>query len=392
MKVKKYIATTMPEAMKMIRAELGSDAVILNSKVVQTRGFFGLFRKKNFEVIAAIDSEVPKNQTMQPKEKNKKPAVIDIKSEPISIKQDIPKPVNTQQAKEPSESAPELVKEMKELRAAIKELSVDSSPYPAPLQEINQMLIDQEIDPSIRKEMMTTLMEKWYMTSDKASFEEVKKWTKECMASVISGVEYGGLTFQKKYINVVGPTGVGKTTTIAKIAADSMLKDKKKIAFITTDTFRIAAIEQLKTYAKILSAPVEVCYSFDDFKKAKEAYKDYDVIFIDTAGRNFRNEKYIDDLNDLIHFSNDMETFLVLSLTSKMSDMKVIYEQFSKIAISKFIFTKVDETANYGAMVNLIADSGIGVAYLTNGQNVPDDIVVATPALITNTILGVDES
>lgn len=382
----------MPEAMKMIRAELGSDAVILNSKVVQTRGFFGLFRKKNFEVIAAIDSEVPKNQTMQPKEKNKKPAVIDIKSEPISIKQDIPKPVNTQQAKEPSESAPELVKEMKELRAAIKELSVDSSPYPAPLQEINQMLIDQGIDPSIRKEMMTTLMEKWYMTSDKASFEEVKKWTKECMASVISGVEYGGLTFQKKYINVVGPTGVGKTTTIAKIAADSMLKDKKKIAFITTDTFRIAAIEQLKTYAKILSAPVEVCYSFDDFKKAKEAYKDYDVIFIDTAGRNFRNEKYIDDLNDLIHFSNDMETFLVLSLTSKMSDMKVIYEQFSKIAISKFIFTKVDETANYGAMVNLIADSAIGVAYLTNGQNVPDDIVVATPALITNTILGVDES
>ncbi len=381
----------MPEAMKMIRGELGSDAVILNSKVVQTRGFFGLFRKKNFEVIAAIDSEVPKNQTMQPKEKNKKPAIIDIKSEPIPIKQEVPKTVNTQQAKEPLDSTPELVKEMKELRAAIKELSVDSSPYPAPLQEINQLLVHQEIDPSIRKEMMTTLMEKWYMKSEKASFEEVKKWTKECMASLISGIEYGGLTFQKKYINVVGPTGVGKTTTIAKIAADSMLKDKKKIAFITTDTFRIAAIEQLKTYAKILSAPVEVCYSFADFKKAKEAYKDYDVIFIDTAGRNFRNEKYIDDLNDLIHFSNDMETFLVLSLTSKMSDMKVIYEQFSKIPISKFIFTKVDETANYGAMVNLIADSGIGVAYLTNGQNVPDDIVVATPALITNTILGVDE-
>nr|WP_309099362.1 flagellar biosynthesis protein FlhF [Fredinandcohnia onubensis] len=391
MKVKKYIATSMPEAMKMIRGELGSDAVILNSKVVQTRGFFGLFRKKNFEVIAAIDSEVPKNQTMQPKEKNKKPAIIDIKSEPIPIKQEVPKTVNTQQAKEPLDSTPELVKEMKELRAAIKELSVDSSPYPAPLQEINQLLVHQEIDPSIRKEMMTTLMEKWYMKSEKASFEEVKKWTKECMASLISGIEYGGLTFQKKYINVVGPTGVGKTTTIAKIAADSMLKDKKKIAFITTDTFRIAAIEQLKTYAKILSAPVEVCYSFADFKKAKEAYKDYDVIFIDTAGRNFRNEKYIDDLNDLIHFSNDMETFLVLSLTSKMSDMKVIYEQFSKIPISKFIFTKVDETANYGAMVNLIADSGIGVAYLTNGQNVPDDIVVATPALITNTILGVDE-
>ncbi|MEH7222576.1 flagellar biosynthesis protein FlhF [Bacillus sp. JJ1566] len=390
MKVKKYIAPSMPEAMKMIRAELGSEAVILNSKLVQTQGFFGLFRKKNFEVIAAVDPEAPRRQMVKPKEKERKIPEIEKKIEPQ--KPVIREPLNKYAEKESHGPAPELLKEIQDLKAAMKELSTDISPYTGPLQEMNQLLLHQEINPSIRKKIMSGLLEKWYLASEKATFEEVQNWTKECLNLLISNVKYGGLTYQKKYINVVGPTGVGKTTTIAKIAADCMLKDKKRIAFITTDTFRIAAIEQLKTYAKILGAPVEVCYSFEDFKKAKEAYKDYDIVFIDTAGRNFRNEKYIDDLNNLIHFSNDMETFLVLSLTSKMNDMKVIYEQFSKITISKFIFTKVDETANYGAMVNLIVDSGIGVAYLTNGQNVPDDIVIASPSLIANTILGVDES
>ncbi|MCC3357455.1 flagellar biosynthesis protein FlhF [Bacillus sp. REN16] len=390
MKVKKYIAPSMPEAMKMIRSELGSEAVILNSKIVQTQGFFGLFRKKNFEVIAAIDPEIPRKQMLQPKEKERKVPVTDnpiVQSKPV-----VSEPITKYEAKESHDPSPELLKEINELKAAVKEISSDINPYTGPLQEINQLLQQQEVEASVRKEIMSRLMEKWYLTSEKASFEDIKNWTKECIISKISNVNYGGLTYQKKYINVVGPTGVGKTTTIAKIAADCMLKDKKRIAFITTDTFRIAAIEQLKTYAKILGAPVEVCYSFEDFKKAKETYKNYDVVFIDTAGRNFRNEKYIDDLNDLIHFSNDMETFLVLSLTSKMNDMKMIYNQFSKITISKFIFTKVDETANYGAMVNLIVDSGIGVAYLTNGQNVPDDIVKASPSLIANTTLGVDES
>lgn len=378
----------MPEAMKMIRAELGSEAVILNSKVVQTQGFFGFFRKKNFEVIAAIDPEIPRNQVVQTKEKIA--PVKDIKIEPVNPV--VRETVKKYEAKESNGSASELLKEIQELKATMKELSSDNNPYTGILQEINLLMQHQGIDSSIRKEIMSRLLEKWYSASEKASFHKVQTWTKECIISKISGVDYGGLTYQKKYINVVGPTGVGKTTTIAKIAADCMLKDKKSIAFITTDTFRIAAIEQLKTYAKILGAPVEVCYTFEDFQQAKETYKDYDVVFIDTAGRNFRNEKYIEDLNDLIHFSNDMETFLVLSLTSKMNDMKLIYEQFSKIAISKFIFTKVDETANYGAMVNLIADAGIGVAYLTNGQNVPDDIVDASPTLIANTILGVDES
>lgn len=380
----------MPEAMKMIRAELGSEAVILNSKVVQTQGFFGLFRKKNFEVIAAIDSEIQRPERMTIKEKEKK--ITDIESKKEIVKPVVHESVNMNETKNILETTPELIKEIQELKAAMKEFIPDINSYPGQLQEINELLLDQEITPIIRKDIMASLLERWYRSTKSASTEELKNWAKEIIISKISDVEYGGITYQKKYVNVVGPTGVGKTTTIAKIAADCMMKDKKSIAFITTDTFRIAAIEQLKTYAKILGAPVEVCYTFEDFKQAKEKFREYDVVFIDTAGRNFRNEKYIEDLNNLIQFSSDMESFLVLSLTSKMGDMRAIYEQFSKINISKFIFTKVDETANYGAMVNLITGYGIGVAYLTNGQNVPDDIVLATPTIIANTILGDDES
>ena len=165
---------------------------------------------------------------------------------------------------------------------------------------------------------------------------------------------FGGVSFTKKYINVVGPTGVGKTTTLAKIAAECILKYKKRVAFITTDTYRIAAIEQLKTYANILNVPLEVCYNLNDFQQATRQFESYDMVFIDTAGRNFRNQKYVEDLRNIIDYNQDMETFLVLSLTAKQIDMEDIYKQFSLISIDKMIFTKADETSTYGAMFNII--------------------------------------
>ncbi len=194
--------------------------------------------------------------------------------------------------------------------------------------------------------------------------------------------------FNKKYINIVGPTGVGKTTTLAKVAAETMLNQRKKVAFITTDTYRIAAIDQLKTYAKILNVPIEVAYNLEDFKRAADRFSHYDIVFIDTAGRNFRNEQYVKDLGNIIDFSNDLETYLVLSLTSKQTDMDAIYRQFSTIPIKQVIFTKADETATYGSMINFIQRNQIAPFYITNGQNVPDDIVRATPTNIVNTILG----
>lgn len=371
MKVKKYVAATMPEAMKLIRAELGNDAVILNSKVVYTGGFLGFFRKKKIEVIAAMD-QVAK---MEPVVKEKP------KKTPVSS----PKNVMEKDIKPPEEVLKEL-SELKQMLGSISSSGQERVSYPAPIQTVNTHLIKQGIEATIREDLLVALLERWYSRGSQASQNEVLEWCKELMKARLSDLPFGELSFSKKYVDVVGPTGVGKTTTLAKIAADCMLKFNKKVALITTDTYRIAAIEQLKTYAKILSIPLEVCYNLEDFEKACEAYKDYDVVLIDTAGRNFRNSYYVEELKQIIDYGNEMETFLVLSLTSKQSDMEEIYQQFSSIDIKQFIFTKIDETATYGSMYNLIDKYRIGAAYLTNGQNVPDDRVSASTEIITNLI------
>ena len=119
---------------------------------------------------------------------------------------------------------------------------------------------------------------------------------------------------------------------------------------------------------------VEVVYKMEDFKKAIDKFVDYDHVFIDTAGRNFREKKYVEDLRSIIDFNQQMETFLVLSFTSKENDMREIISQFSPIHIDRFIFTKLDETSSYGSMINLMSETGIGAAYVTNGQDVPEDI------------------
>ncbi len=387
MKVKKYTASSMPEAMKQVRSELGSDAVILNSRVVQTGGFMGFFKKNSIEVIAAIDPDTevalktagldkPKAYT-QPSKKAEAPKSDfnhDKKRTGVTLT-----PVADK----------ELLKEISQLKEMLKSSgSTDAISLPEPVSRHLQHLRNQDVDSSIIDELSGVLLEKWYLNGAAASEEDVAEWSAEVIQQRLTGLSFGGVSFKKKFVNVIGPTGVGKTTTLAKIAAECVLKHQKSVAFITTDTYRIAAIEQLKTYAKILDVPIEVCYNMDDFKAATGKFSQYDVVFIDTAGRNFRNQKYVDDLKDVIDFNEEMETFLVLALTSKQKDMEEIRKQFSLIHIDKFIFTKLDETSVYGSMLNMADKFSTGIAYLTNGQDVPDDLIGASPQITANTIIG----
>lgn len=378
----------MTEAMKQIRAELGNDAVILNSKIAHTGGFLGLFKKRTIEVIAAVDPK-PKYQQM-PMVKQKQ-----IQSSKVKQSDGASKRVLENMKVEDPKSSNEIIKELNELKLLLKNIpagtgSSAAPSYPTTLQLMDKLLKEQEIEPAIQESILNSLLEKWYVEGANASIEQVYSWLEKEMINRISNISFGGLSFSKKYINVVGPTGVGKTTTLAKIAAECVITHKKKVAFITTDTYRIAAIDQLKTYAKILNVPLEVCYTIDDFKKAVQTFSDFDLVLIDTAGRNFRNKQYVDDLKKVIDFDHDMETYLVLSLTSKQRDMEDIFTQFSSIEIDKFIFTKADETSSYGAMYNMITKYNKGVAYMTNGQNVPDDMVAVNPNSIAKSIIGVE--
>ena len=193
-----------------------------------------------------------------------------------------------------------------------------------------------------------------------------------------------------KIVFFVGNTGVGKTTTMAKLASKYMLEDKKEIAMVSVDTYRIAAIEQIKTYANILSVPMEVVYSPEEMIKTVEKHKKCDYIFVDTAGRSHRNDEQKKDLQEIINSVKDYEKeiYLVVSATVKYNDLKSISNTYDAMFDYKLIFTKLDETRGWGNILNLKLETGKALSYVTWGQNVPDDIGVVNPQIIAKKLLG----
>lgn len=188
----------------------------------------------------------------------------------------------------------------------------------------------------------------------------------------------------------IGPTGVGKTTTIAKIASSISLNDKKKVALLTTDTYRIAATDQLRTYAGILGVPFRVIYEPDDLIKAFEDMEDRDYIFVDSAGHSHRNEELLLKQKDFLKAAEGREPqiFLVLSATTKYKDLKKIADNYKEISDYQLVFTKLDETGEYGNLYNMKCESGATIAYITYGQNVPDDIEAFNPQKTVKQLLG----
>nr|WP_236953614.1 flagellar biosynthesis protein FlhF [Jeotgalibacillus malaysiensis] len=349
--MKKITAPTMPEAMKKVRKELGNDAVIMNSKVIYTGGFLGLFKTKQIEVVAGVDSALYQTEEMT--------AAAKIQPETKS-------PVEKNDHKLESE-----IKELKQMVSALSAQQTGFQDFPSPIRLMLKKLQDQDFKESWILETGNHLHKKWENQSDDA---EIMNWTEAHIHSSLKPLAHGGIDASKKYICLIGPTGVGKTTTIAKVAAKLVMEDKKKIAFITSDTYRIGAIEQLKTYAELLNVPVEVIYNRQDFQAAADKLSDYDHILIDTAGRNYRELQYVEDLMNTIDFQSDMQAFLVLSMTSKFKEMKAIYDRFKEMKLDGLIFTKCDESITVGPAFHMMLESQTGVAYLTHGQAVPEDI------------------
>ena len=194
-----------------------------------------------------------------------------------------------------------------------------------------------------------------------------------------------------KVLFFVGPTGVGKTTTIAKIASKYKVEYDKKVAFITADTYRIAATEQLQVYANILDAPMSIVYTQDEMNDAIAKFAEHDLVFVDTAGFSHKNEKQRNDMKALLGGVNEeynKEVYLVLSATTKYVDLLDIVDSYREIADYKLIFTKLDETTTYGNLLNIKLYSGADLSYTTNGQNVPDDIEVFDTQKIVKKLLG----
>ena len=191
---------------------------------------------------------------------------------------------------------------------------------------------------------------------------------------------------------LLGTTGVGKTTTLAKVAAKFVLEQKTDVALITADTYRISAVEQLKTYSDILELPLEIVYNPTELASAIERHRDKDLILIDTAGRSQHNDYQMRELEEFLRVNPRIEKHLVISATTKFTDAKHIMSKFAKIEPDRVIFTKVDETASLGMIINLLRDKKFSLSYITTGQSVPDDIDPASSDVLANLLLRkVDE-
>lgn len=356
----------MPEAMMQIRKELGSNAVILNSKEITEGGFLGLFKKRKIEVIAALDNEPLQEKEIKENEKKR--------------------PIITPSQHNQTEK---VLDEIQYLKQMLESQAFHSQHnFSADYELAYQHLIDQEVDEKLAHSLVNSVLKQHEDEKIEPTRESVNNLLHSTIVEQLGHISFDGISFNKKIVQFVGPTGVGKTTTLAKVAAHCMLEHKKKIAFITTDTYRIAAIDQLKTYARILDVPIEVAYSIEDYKQAIQKFSQYDLILVDTAGRNYRDIKYINDLKEMIDIHEEIETYLTLSLTAKTEDIKQIFNQFQSLSIDKVVFTKLDETLSYGSILNICLNYSIGVPYLTNGQDVPDDIIQPNPEYITNLLLS----
>ncbi|RWR14139.1 flagellar biosynthesis protein FlhF [Siminovitchia fortis] len=370
MGIKKITAPSMPEAFQRVKVEVGEEAVILSSRVVWTGGILGFFKKKQFEVIAVMDND-------------------------DQIPENVPAPtlkaISENTGMKPNEYEKSLLSELAELKEMVaagrKTVHPDLSVYPDPIQTVAGKLLDQELDESHVKKISERLLENWRQANKEPSENETMQEAKKILAEKIDQFNFSASS-NKKFVALVGPTGVGKTTTLAKLAAHSALEEKKKVAFITLDTYRIAAIEQLKTYAGLLNIPVEVVYEPQDFAKAAENFADYDRVFIDTAGRNYREAEFVHALNNILSRENDLETFLVLTVGMKERDIDPIMDNFQQMSIDRLIFTKADETKVYGPMVNIMLKYKMAAAYVTTGQDVPDDIIQTSPELFADYIFG----
>lgn len=293
-------------------------------------------------------------------------------------------PVKQASSGEEAEKIQKLEDELARMKALLAQvMSKDSKEGSISLQEaLRRQEVDKAIldDMAARSDAGETLAD---MKSAEAR-ETLRKYL-DHVVKYSQGVqlpEHGS-----RIVALIGPTGVGKTTTLAKIAARFVLDQGTRVALITADTYRISAVEQLKTYSDIIGVPLEIVYSPDELRKAIRKHSDKQLVLIDTAGRSQHNEYQMKELKELLKANTRVEKHLVISATTKSKDAADILEKFSVCRPDYVIFTKVDETSSVGLILNLLYEKEIALSYLAYGQSVPDDIMPASAEKLAELLL-----
>ena len=370
MQIKRFEAENMTEALRLVKQEFGSEAVILSARSLEKkRGVFWPVKRPGAEVTAAKDTSYTEAKKAPLNKMRKFYKNQSLRS-------------NLEDSSKKKSSVSLLHGEANALKNRHNNHMVKRNHVPQnnarELFALHQRMLFQGIEENIALDLIEKI-------NRIMSSENVLK-NEELKSCLIHAFEKTGLRAspikmeqgKQKIVAFVGPTGVGKTTTIAKLAAIQAIKMRKRVALITLDNYRIAGIEQLKIYAKIIGIPIEIASTGKEFKECLNSLKDKDLILIDTAGMSQGNEYQFNELRIFFDKIRHVETHLLLSATTKENDLIDILARFKVFPISKLLFTKLDESTSYGNMLNQIIQSKIPVSYFTNGQQVPEDIEIAT--------------
>ena len=421
MKIKSYRTRTASEALQAIKKELGPDAVILSTKSVrQEGGVFGLFGRGMVEVTAAIDeprlSSVPA-ESPEPaprfNEALRAAAEVITRDDTVSLSQQARQQSLTSRSESdgmpgtpvsvPPKSTfePDWRDLAKDLKALRELMEGTSRVRPAPRRSVSASkrlhlglagyyhdLVRVGVEPETAEALLLKTqsgLTREGLESDSA----VRQTVHHTLASELT--TSGPLLYpeeEKKTVIFVGPTGVGKTTTIAKLAAHYALNKKRSVALITLDTYRVAAVEQLRMYAKVIGVTLDVALTKQDALEFIRRRAKAELIFVDTAGRSPMDEAGIRDLRELVSLDHPLETHLVLSATTRDQDLIGGARGYAGIPITRLLVTKLDETRAYGGVFEVIRRSGLPLSYFSTGQNVPEDLEVAEPDRFAELLLG----
>lgn len=434
MTINKFQAKTESEAVEKAKEEMGPEVVIMNVRMVKPKGMFRAFKGITYEVTAALEEEAPKQPVVKQQVQDKQPERINLAAdEQIQI------PYTPPQKQTLEQQAEKVLLQLQKQGGLQKQEKEDTSAYQDEGKKLHSSAIEKRLD------NLQSLLED-RISAEKASQDSIDD---EDAGKTREGFSFVKMLYQtlldnevhEKYANqildelekvtnkgtsidyilshiyqklilkfgqpqpievegekplvvfFIGPTGVGKTTTVAKIASRYKVDEGKKVAFLTADTYRIAATEQLRTYANILDMPLTIVYSPEETKDAVDKLSDCDLILVDTAGFSHKNSAQCEDIKNLIDsVSGDYRTevFLVISATTKYRDLQDICSIYQRFTDYKLIFTKLDETSCYGNLLNIHLYSGASLSYTTYGQNVPDDIEVFDTQKVVKKLLGGD--
>ena len=408
--IKKFTGKTEAEATEAAKKELGSTLVIMNVREVKRKGLFAFLLPKQIEVTAALEEEAPartqygsilrtaadKEIRTEQQNLSAKNSTENIEKKLDSLQTLLESQLNNRQSEKEESAKTQDVPDAKEKEDKTQDMSVAEKKEEEKNPEQDKfirLLYNKMLDNEMDEKYVNSILEDASKTK-KADLPFDYLLANIYQKMVLKFGKSEGITPSEKGPRIVlfiGPTGVGKTTTIAKLAGRYCVEEKKKVALLTADTYRIAAAEQLRTYANILETPFRIIYTPEELQAAVEDYWDCDYIFIDTAGRSHQNTDQLEKMKEMVAAlkkPENYQVFLVLSATTKYRDLQKIADCYGKIADFELIFTKLDETEAVGNLLNMKLYTGAPVAYVTCGQNVPDDMEVFNPQKTVKQILG----